>query len=202
MDVTVCIGTYGDDSWLELAQRAIASAEPQAPVVHVHEETLAKARNAAVAKVDTEFVVHLDADDELEPGFIAAMAAGTADLRVPVLRQVRRGRPREPFMPQVWGHHHRCTGECLRWGNWIIIGACVRTSLVREVGGWEEWGWSEDWALWARCWKAGASIETIPRAIYKAHVRPDSRNHALTAAETGEWHRRIEAAVWPEEVAA
>jgi cellulose synthase/poly-beta-1,6-N-acetylglucosamine synthase-like glycosyltransferase len=204
LDVTIAVGTYGSDDWHDLAkERAIPSAEAQGvPVVHVHGGTLAEARNAALEQVETEFVIHLDADDELTPGYIDAMSTGTADLRAPAIRQVRAGRVGRPFMPQVWKHKHACSAECLRAGNWIVIGACVRTELVRDVGGWEEWGWSEDWALWARCWKAGATIEAIPGAVYRAHVRPASRNHCLSNGETVEWHRRIERAVWPEEFAS
>jgi hypothetical protein len=185
---------------MERAAPSIWRIGPPVRVHHVHlyDGTLAEARNAALDKVETEFVVHLDADDELEPDFFTAMEKGEADLRAPSLRQVRRGRVGRPFMPQVWGHKHNCTGECLRSGNWIVIGACVKTELVRSVGGWEEFGWSEDWALWARCWKAGASIEAIPEAIYRAHVQRDSRNHRLAAVETSRWHREIEQAVWPE----
>lgn len=200
MDVTICIGTYGGREWIDLAaQRAVPSAAAQGvPVIHRHGATLADARNLALGDVRTEYVIHLDADDELEPGYVEAMTGGVADLRVPLLRQVRRGRVGEPFMPQVWGHHHQCVAECLRHGNFIVIGACVRAALLRQVGGWEEWGWSEDWAAWARCWTAGGTVEWIPGAVYRAHVRPGSRNHALSAEETNAWHLQIEAAVWPD----
>lgn len=200
--VTVVIGTYGDSKWAHLAEtRAIPSAETQAPVIHRHAGTLAEARNEALELVSTDFVVHLDADDELEPGYIEAMETSRADLRVPMVRQVRRGRAGSPFMPCVWDHRHDCGPDCLREGNWIVIGACVRASIVREVGGWEEWGWSEDWALWARCWLAGASIERVPEAIYRAHFSRASRNHCLTPEETMHWHRQIQAAVFGEQAA-
>lgn len=197
MDVTVCIGTFGQDHWTRLATtRAAPSAESQAPVIHVHGETLAKARNAALAQVDTEWVIHLDADDELSPDYVKAMGRGTADLRVPSVSRIGRG-PVEPKMPCVYGHDHQCTGECLRYGNWIVIGACVRTELVRSIG-WEEFGWSEDWALWARCWKAGATVEPIPDAVYIAYHNRLGRNRVSRHASL-DWHTQIEKAVWPEE---
>jgi glycosyltransferase involved in cell wall biosynthesis len=68
MSITVAVATYGDDTWREQAKRAIASAQPQAPVVYVHGDNLADARNKALALVETEYVVHLDADDILLPG--------------------------------------------------------------------------------------------------------------------------------------
>lgn len=205
-DFSIVIGTFGGSEWVDLASsRAVPSAEAQGvPVYHRHGATLAQARNEGLALAETEFVVHLDADDELASDYIERMAEGTADLRAPRLRQIlRNGRERPVFMPQVWGHEHDCTGECLRFGNWIVIGAGVRTELLRKVGGWEEWGWSEDWAAWARCWAAGGTVEAITDAVYIAHHDPRTgRNHRLSSEETNRWHREIEAAIWPEQVAA
>lgn len=196
---TIVVGTYGSESWCRLAERrAISSARRQGvPVIHEHRDTLAQARNAALDCVETEWTIHLDADDELEAGYVKAMASGEADLRVPMIRQVRNGHSRSvPFWPHVYGHDHDCTAECLRWGNWIVIGAAVRTEMAREVG-WEEFGWSEDWAMWARCWQAGATIERIPKAIYVAYMRTGSRNRVMRGVSL-DWHRKIERAVFGE----
>lgn len=199
MDVTVVIGTFGNPSWIDLAQRAIASARGQATtVIHEHADTLHDARNRALEQVRTPWVIHLDADDELQPDYVAQMSRGTADLRVPSVSYVRGGQRHAPYVPRVAGHTHDCDAECLPAGNWIVIGACVRTQLVRDVGGWEAFDWSEDWAMWARCWKAGATIQTIPDAVYVAHVRPDSRNRAPDRAAKDRAHWEIHRAVWPE----
>lgn len=195
MDVTVAVGTFGDLSWVRLAQdRALPSARALGvPTVHVHADTLHGARNGALAQVDTEWVVHLDADDELERGYLQAMATGQADVRAPAVRYVRGAADRAApaRMPRVAGHDHDCTGECLPYGNWLVVGAAVRTELVRAVGGWQDWAWSEDWDLWLRCHLAGATFEAVPAAIYRAHVRRGSRNRALNGAARLEAHRAI-----------
>ncbi len=193
MDVTVVIGTYGDEKfWRQLAQRRAmwsAVASGAVHVLHEHGETLAKARNAGLARVETEWVCFLDADDELEPGYLEAMATGSADLRAPAVRYVPWGylsgkQPvgRPARVPRVVGHHHDCTAECLAYGNWLVIGSLVRAALVREVGGFEEWPVYEDFDLWARCWQAGATAESIPEAVYRAHVRSNSRNRGSMSA--------------------
>lgn len=199
MDVTVAIATFGEKRWETLAkERAIPSAEAQAPVVHHHGATLAMARNAALEAVQSEFVIHLDADDELESGYVEALGRGEADLRAPAVRYVRgRHDRRMPRMPRVAGHHHACEAACLRDGNWLVIGTAVRAELLRKVGGWREFSWSEDWDAWLRCWLAGASIEAIPEAVYRAHVDPRSRNRAPSPAERNRVHREIEAANFP-----
>lgn len=193
MDVTIVVATFGDRSWVDLAEsRAIPSAELLGcPVVHVHAATLHEARNAAVAAVQTEWVVHLDADDELEPGYIDAMATGTADLRAPSVRYMVRNRPDPLRMPKVAGHAHNCTADCLSEGNWLVVGTAVRAEMVRAVGGWRDFDWSEDWDLWLRCHLAGATVEAIPAAVYRAHVRPDSRNRAPDKAARVAAHQAI-----------
>jgi hypothetical protein len=178
--MTCVVATFGDISWIELARsRAIPSAEALGlEVVHVHGDTLHGARNLGLGMVGTEFVVHLDADDELVPGFVEAMATGTADVRAPSVQYVRNGRAKHPYVPQVPGHTHQCEAACLVDGNWLVVGSAARTELLRDVGGWRDWPMFEDFDLWQRCHLAGASMEPIHRAIYRAHARPDSRNRA------------------------
>lgn len=204
MDVTICIGTFGDDHWIDLAeQRAIPSAEQfDVPVIHVHAGTLHEARNQAVAKAATEWVVHLDADDELEPGFVEAMSSGIADLRAPAVRYIRAGRSRHIWMPKVAGHRHECVGGCLPEGNWLVVGTAVRRSMVLAVGGWWPEPVYEDWSLWLRCWRAGASVEPVPGAVYAAHVRHGSRNRGPDRATKDLWHWRIRDSILGQEAAA
>ena len=191
MDVTVAVATYGDQRWVRMAQRAIRSAEDLGvPCVHAHDHTLHDARNRALSLVETEWVCHLDADDEIEAGYFEAMAKGTADVRAPSVRYISKTAA-NPRMPKVAGHKHDCTAECLPWGNWLVVGSVVRADIVRDAGGWRDFPWSEDWDLWVRCWQAGATFEAIPRAIYRAHVRRDSRNRAPDRNFRLEAHRAI-----------
>lgn len=180
MDVTVVVATYGDGSWCDLAdQRAIPSAEAlDVPVIHCHGIDLADARNGGLSDVQTEWVCFLDADDELEYRYFERMAAGSADLRAPSVRYVNNDREAIPRLPRVAGHGHQCTADCLDEGNWLVIGTVAPTALVQSVGGFRDLPMYEDWDLWVRCWKAGATLEAIPKAIYRAHVRQDSRNRA------------------------
>jgi glycosyltransferase involved in cell wall biosynthesis len=199
-DFTICIGTFGGNEWVKLAtERAIPSAEAQGvPVIHRHGETLAQARNEALAMVKSEWVVFLDADDELSPGYVEALGGGTADLRAPAVSYVKHGRPRRAYVPKVAGHTHECSAECLPDGNFLVIGTAVRAALAREVGGFREFPWSEDWDLWLRCWRAGATIEAIPAAVYIAHVNQQSRNRAPDRAFKDKAHWDIHRANFPE----
>lgn len=193
MDVTVCCGTFGDPEWVDLARRrALPSARSQCPhVLHVHARTLAEARNLALAELDTEFVIFLDADDELAPGYVETLLAGSADIRVPSVSYVIGGVPRRAHVPRVAGHHHDCEAACLEQGNYAVIGSLARTELVRGAGGFREEAVYEDWSLWLRMYRAGATVETIPAATYIAHVRPDSRNRAPSIEVKNRVHREI-----------
>lgn len=193
--ITVAVGTFGGDEWKRLAEtRAIPSAQALGcQVVHAHADTLHQARNAALDQVDTPWVIHLDADDQLEPGYLVGMAsAPVGDVRAPLVRYMQRGRPiSPPRFPRVAGHSHDCTGGCLPYGNWIVVGAAVRTDLVRQIGGWRDFSWSEDWDVWLRCHLAGATIISTRRAVYRAHIRPGSRNRSGSSADRLAAHRAI-----------
>ena len=179
MDVTVVVATYGPLVWQELARARAIPSVTGAKVVAVHGDSLHEARNEALESVDTEWVCHLDADDELTSDYFDVMSAATADIRVPQVQYIHGDRVRPARHNRVRGHSHRCTADCLSLGNWLVVGAVVRTDLVREVGGWRDWVWSEDWDLWLRCRAAGATFEAVP-AVYVSHVRSDSLNHGAS----------------------
>lgn len=214
MDATVIVPLFGDiDRWAPIAQRAVRSAlDNDWPALVVQGDTLADARNRGLDLAATEWVVMLDADDQLEPGFADRMAdrlavAPDTDVLVPSVRYVREHDSigQLPCIPKVWGHEHDCSPDCLAWGNWIVIGAPVRTRLL--CGGDERTGWAlppwppirfdrwpvyEDWPFWVDCWQRGARFERVPEAVYRAHVRPESRNRGSATPDAKlETHRDI-----------
>lgn len=193
MDITLCVGTYGGEQWVDMAhERPIRSAlQAGVPFVHVHGRTLCEARNACLAAVQTEWLVYVDADDELHRRYFERIATGTADIRAPAVQYIRPENMEAPYVPRVVGHEHACIGDCLDEGNWIVIGAAARTHLLRDVGGFRDYPMYEDWDLWVRCWKVGATIEQIPAAVYRAYVRPDSRNRGPNHLQRLETHQSI-----------
>ena len=75
----------------------------------------------------------------------------------------------------------------------LHVTSLYRRELWRQVGGYDGRfrESAEDWDLWLRCWLAGATVEAIPDAIYRAYVRPNSRNRAPQHAERIVAHRAI-----------
>lgn len=204
MDLTIAICTHGDVTWRDLAfERAAPSAMEQPGVIvqtfHREHGNLANARNVALDACNTEWIVYLDADDELEPGFVDALREHehAASLLAPAVRYVQpTGRHRAARMPRVAGHQHDCTTACLRDGNWMVVGTAARTALLRAAGGWRDWPMYEDWDLWLRCvTQQHASVIAVPEAVYRAHVRRTSRNRAPSMAAKNQTHHAIVADV-------
>lgn len=172
MDVTVCISTFGDESWKTLAMtRALPSALGQASeIVHTHAETLHEARNRGAEKATGERLVFLDADDELAPGYVDAILAASGDLRAPAVSWVTDHSATAP---------RTLADRNIETMNPCVIGTAIRRELFLDLGGFKDWPAWEDYCLFLRATRAGAVIEHVPDAIYRAWVTPKSRNQCV-----------------------
>lgn len=174
MTTSVVVGTFGDYGvWRAYAERAIASIDRQTvrplEVLHIHDADLATARNSGAAMANGDWLIFLDADDELDPGYLEAMEKATGDIRRPATLGVTDGLedseacmiPRKPLLQ----------------ANFIVIGAMVQRDRFLRVGGFDPALLVlEDWDLWLRMAIDGAEIVDVPDAIYRVNVRSDSRN--------------------------
>lgn len=194
LSVSIVVSTFGDDQWKTQAEgRAIPSARSfGVPVFYNHEKTLHEARNAGLYQVETEFVCHLDADDELAPTFFEHMAKVDGDLRPPSVNHVYE---KMTFMPKVIGrsgvHQHKCVANCLEEGNWLVVGTVARTQLLKDVGGWKDWATFEDFDLWQRAWLAGATVTPVPDAVYRAYSTARGRCRNMPVQESTKVQRMI-----------
>lgn len=168
------VGTYGDEAaWKPLADRAVQSAVQQTvlpdAVLHVHRSSLQEARNTGAEMADTEWLIFLDADDELDRQYIESMLRSPGDLRRPMTLGVYEDGSEDAapiFIPR----------KPLLESNYIVIGAMCRREQFLEAGGFNDYPILEDWDLWLRLAILGAEITDAHGAIYRVHVRPNSRN--------------------------
>lgn len=135
-DVTVVIpvGPYH----ASLARRAIASCEAQTVPVTVlvvpdrNSRGPAFARNYGLARVDTEYVVFLDADDELAPTFVERCLSAYDGTRY-------------IYTDWLQGDERKEAPDC-PWTNrtWHCITTLLPTAWARDVGGFNEHTEAED----------------------------------------------------------
>lgn len=176
-DVSVVISIFGDmDVWRPLAHRAMASAHAQTKeceIVYSEGETLAEARNSGVEKANGDLIILLDADDELDVNYVEEMSKRSHYgypnfcLLQPATLGVANGK--EDANPVL------IPEKPLDQGNFLVIGTAFHKALFNKVGGFQEWPFYEDWALF---WKMSeyADIFSVPEAVYRVHVTKGSRN--------------------------
>jgi len=191
MNIGVAIGTYDDRNvWEVLAARAIESVGNQQGVdvqwEWVHHDTLAMARNAAAAllisKHGCDFLVFLDADDELGPSFIEQMQRGIEKEQT-ISNTAGRGKDPQysifqPAVVEVLNGDDMSSpwiGSEPRGGllsqNYLHIGCVHSAHLFERIGGFSEWSVLEDWAYWLHATtRLGASVVQVPSAVYRVHV--------------------------------
>lgn len=204
MSISVVAATYGDWKWQTMSDRAVLSTYDQnAHEVIAHHEpdgTVTTSRNAAAQQTTGDWLCFLDADDELAPGYIATMLLAISHndertLLTPAVQTVRPGRT--PGVPSFFRE------VPLRQANWLVVGTLIHRDLFFEVGGFHEaeHGY-EDWGLWSKCARVGATVVKVPGAVYRYHVSPNSMHrvlwrdkarqrasHARVAAELDEWEK-------------
>jgi glycosyltransferase involved in cell wall biosynthesis len=180
--ISVVIATYGGYEWSIMGtERALPSADNQdaddVTMVYRREGTRATSLNDGADEAKGDWLIFLDADDELAPGYVGAMRRALEQhpdgkvLFTPAVQHIRKGRPAPPaFMKEV----------DMRGGNWLVIGTMVSRALFNEVGGFHEHPHGlEDWNFFARCVRAGANIVRVKDAVYRAFVNPQSEHHKL-----------------------
>ena len=204
MSISVLVATFGDREWERLAdERTLPSLRRQDRgweliARHQDEGPVTSSRNACAKEATGDWLLFVDADDELAPGFFGAMERaveregtnGDRLLLTPALN--RPGRSRKAFfLPE----------KPLSDNNWLVIGTLIQRDFFWEIGGFDEQDphGLEDWSLWTRAAAAGARVVKVPDAVYIAHTRRLS-SHALYARnpEYGVEYTRIRRAAWPE----
>lgn len=186
--VAVILATYGDKKvWDRFAYRAQMSVEAQTKHANefhrIHADHLHVARNRGAMAASSDWLIFLDADDELEPRYIESMALAVSarpeiDLHVPFIWKISNGKI-------VQSGKLKDPAASIFDRNHLPIGAMVRRDLFLETGGFDDWPIYEDWALWMKVEAAGARWAWCPDAIYKIHWREGSRNkHVSLRAPT------------------
>lgn len=190
MKVSILICSFGEDHWRRLAvDRALPSAQGQGAhevrAWHSPNATLAETRNTAARVATGDVLCFLDADDELEPGYLDAMRETRAQrdtdaLLIPWVRYIYGLRVDPPVLPGL--------GLPLIEINRAVIGTLVPRDLFLDVGGFGDEPIYEDWDLWLRCSREVELVD-VPKAIYRVHNDFGGRN--MKRSEQRRWYDEI-----------
>lgn len=166
------------DRTAELA-RELAAVDPRIRVVSGPGRGPGAARNAGIALARADWLLFLDADDLLEPAYLArmtqAMAGGDWDGALCgwswMTPDGRRGPARAPEEGDLFP-------QMARYCAFAIHSCVVRRALVEEVGGFDpSLVTCEDWDLWQRLARAGARFARTSEALALYRLRPGSASH-------------------------
>lgn len=180
-----------DGSTDDFTNRLLADyRKPRTRVLQTRNQGLARARNSGIAEARGEFILPLDADDKIGPGYLEQ---GVALLE------------RQPKVGIVY-----CRGELFgeRTGeiaaptfsllgmlvsNLIFCSALFRKSDWERAGGYnpEMIHGCEDWDFWLSLLELGLSAERLPEVFFFYRVREASMNQAMNKDKRREMFRRI-----------
>lgn len=157
-------------------------------VLHKDNGGLGSARNFGLKRAATNWVLMLDADDLIDPTYLAKAMAVVGD---------RADRFQRHGLAAV-GSLMRCfSGDpAIATGGWIPLGldrdllastniGCTASCLLNRdaalsVGGYDEYLVSfEDWDFWCRLAQRDYRVEIIPEYLFSYRQREDSMYHAL-----------------------
>ena len=138
-------------------------------VIRQKNSGVAAARMAGVAATTAPYVFALDADDELVPGALTALADYLDE---------------RPDVQVVWGRlryfggertHDKLVAEEL--DPWLVtylndmpVSSLVRRSVLLDAGGWQLTVPYEDWDLWMALAERGARGYGLPTTVYRYRI--------------------------------
>lgn len=147
---------------------------------HAKNAGLGPARNSAVERAETPFVLPLDADDRLLPTacerLLRVLANGQADFAYPLIQRFGED-------GSIMGKH-AYSAQSLVGGNCIAAIALIRKECWAAVGGYAgiEQGW-EDFDFWCKFVEMGLWGEQVPELLaeYRIHAASMTRRHTAQA---------------------
>ena len=158
----------------QAAAKSVFNQTVKTEVIIIYENSVASARNLGAQRVSGERIVFLDADDSLEPDFVEKIVE-SEDVLQPLTSYNIGGIKYSPT--------YISPRDSLLDGNHLIIGCPVNRELFLDAGGFDEWPLYEDWALWLKLQKAGATFGKTT-GVYNINVNPRGRNMGLEGPET------------------
>lgn len=161
---------------------AFAARDPRVRALSTHGRGLVHALNTGVALATAPFIARMDADDVSLPGRFAAQAA--LFWEVPSLGVV--GAQVEVFSSKPVGEG---LSRYVAWQNALLSpedharelfiesplchpSTMLRAAVLRDVGGYRDVPWPEDYDLWLRLHARGVRMAKVPRVLLRWRFHP------------------------------
>lgn len=136
----------------------------------------AATRNRLLPNVTTDWVLFCDDDDLLLPNYPDVVRPHLPDADIVYTDWVLEGAEEPRPLP-------RWDPNLLAYRNFVPVTACVRTGLLRQVGGFPQQERHEDWALWKRLLAARARFAHVPELAWVYRRQYGGRNDAPLLTE-------------------
>lgn len=154
------------------------SSWPRTRVFHQPNAGPAAARNRAIREATGEYILPLDADDIIEPTYVAKAAAvldAQPEVGIVYCKATKFGAEQGP-----WELPH-FSGDELALGNVIFVSALFRKADWAAVDGFDErlrYG-MEDYDFWIKLVHAGRKVVQLDDFLFRCRVSAQSRTSAF-----------------------
>jgi glycosyltransferase involved in cell wall biosynthesis len=177
----IIVNDGSDDSLTNQVVNALGKGEIR--VINTPHQGLPTARNTGIKAARGEFILPLDADDEIAPAYIEkAVEAISGDPRIGIVyceaalfgEQTSRWK-----LPEY-------SFSMMLTQNVVFSSALFRKKMWRKVGGYDprmEYG-LEDWDFWLKIIEMGLSVYRIPEVLFYYRVKKGSMADALNEQKT------------------
>jgi glycosyltransferase involved in cell wall biosynthesis len=182
----ICIDDGSSDSTLEILQQR-ASLDPRLKVISIPHGGVIQAANRGLSACRGEIIIRLDADDRCHPRRIELQRAYLLEHPdVAVVSCLVEGFPESQIgegfkIYYRWLNsltsHEDITREIFVESPIANPSAAFRRSWIRELGGYQDHGWPEDYDLWLRGYLAGAQFAKIPQVLLSWREHPGRLTH-------------------------
>lgn len=168
-----------DGSTDEATVRLLESLKrPKTRIIHTINRGVSAARNRGISEANGEYILPLDADDKVGPGYLEQaikLFENNPDIAIVYCERVlfgeREGTASLPAYDPV----------ALLFDNCIYPAALFRRADWKKVGGYCEkmiYGW-EDWEFWISLSELHKQVAKIQEPLFLYRVRSNSRDHSL-----------------------
>ncbi len=175
-----------DGSRDETVEKVVAAggSDARLRILHKHREGIVPALNLGLAHSTGRFVARMDGDDWCDPVRFSAQRRfleSHEDVGVVGCQVAAEPEPKPGtglFRYLQW-QNSLCSHEAMfadRFVETVMTHATAlfRRSVLMDVGGWRDPGWSEDLDLWLRLMGRGVRFAKVEQVWYHWRIRPEA----------------------------